>query len=223
MPICYLRSELRSIKPAIEAAGRQDLKLKIATYEGFEDCMEFCANLDNFKPFSTIFLDSLSHLMNISLADEIVSEKTEDTDVKQPLHVKGKVTLPDQGALNRNIFRLLNALMRIAVTEGKVVVVSCRIKENPKYRPDLIGAPNLMGREVPDNFGGFFDLIGILKSNKDDDGNIIYPPYVSFRDSEYLTKYTGVGRTSGLYNLEKILNSNGKGGNNKNNSDSEEK
>jgi hypothetical protein len=209
-PIMYIRSEVRSLKPAIEAANRENLKIKIATYQGFEDAIEFLSNLDNFTPFTTVFLDSLSHLMNISLADEIVAEKVEDSDDKkvkaQPLHAKGKVTLPDQGALNRNIFRLLNCLMTIAVTGDKIVVVSCRMKENPKYRPDLIGAPNLSGREVPDNFGGFFDLVGVLKPRITEDNHIVYPPHISFNSTEYLTKFTGIGKTEGVYNLSKILN-----------------
>lgn len=73
-PIVYITAEGRKIKTTIAAINRPDLKLKVGVYEGFDDLIESLMDVDKFKGARTIFPDSLTHLMLVHLAQEILDE-----------------------------------------------------------------------------------------------------------------------------------------------------
>ena len=210
-PILYIRTEQRSLKAALDAANRPDLRLSVAEYENFDGLMEFVADAKNFEKYSTIALDSLSYLSNISLSceleDEAFSARTEEEQKRKPLVGRTKMSMEAYGGLSSNLFRLLNALGRLSAEHGKIVIFTCLQTEAPKWGRELAAAPTLKGKEFPSNIDGFFDLIGKLESRYDKKGERVYPPIVRFDSPEkdFLAGFTGTGKTAGPLDFKKFL------------------
>lgn len=210
-PIAYIQAEPRSLAPSLEAANRPELDVEVMIAENFADLKESLSQPDIFARHKTIVTDSYSHLMNISLSAEIEDEawdaRTDEERSKKPLVSQSKMSMEGYGGLSSQMFRVTDLLCKYA-TQGKTVIVTARLQENPKWNRALSAAPALKGREFPTNMPGFFDLIGLVTPRVDEKGDIIYPPYVQFSspDDSFIAKYTGAGRrTEGPLNLEKIL------------------
>ncbi len=211
VPLLYIQTEPRSLKPSIDAANRPDLDIEVAVYEDWNGLMEFIANGKNFDAFKTIVLDSFSALMNIALAAEIEDESFEARESKEkaikPLIGQVKMSMEGYGGLASQMFRLTALLGKLS-RAGKIVIVTALLQESPKWDRALAAAPALKGREYPVNCPGFFDLIGLVEPRTNGDGKVIYPPRVRFRspDDSFLAKWTGVGeKTEGPLNISKIL------------------
>lgn len=209
-PVAFIQAEPRSLAPALKAANRQDLDMEVMISESFEDLKQFLAHKDNFARFRTIVIDSYSHLMNISLSREIEDEafdtRTEDEKKRKPLVNQAKLSMEGYGGLASQMFRVTQLLCEYTL-EGKNVIITARLIENPKWDRALQAAPALKGREFSANMAGFFDLIGLVTKRIDEEGNIVYPPYVQFQspDDSFLAKFTGVGPKSGPLMFDKIL------------------
>jgi len=211
MPVMYIQTEARSLKPSLDAAGRPDLEIDVAIYEDWAGLNEFVANPKNFGRHKTIVVDSYSHLMSVGLSTEIEDQaheaRTEKERAVKPLASQTKLSQEGYGALSSLMFRLTAALGKLS-RMGKIVIVTALLQENPKWNRELAAAPALKGREFPVNMPGFFDLIGLVESRTDSDGRIIYPPRVRFQspDESFVAKWTGAGsRTEGPLNITKIL------------------
>ena len=203
-PIAYIQTEPRSLRPSLDAAGREDLDIDIFIYEGFFDLMKSLSDLDKWDKYTTIAFDGYSHFMNIQLGQEIGEEKKDGkTDIKLS---EEKITLPDRGIINTSVFRATNLLGKLS-QRGKVIIGTALLYENPKWDRSLAAAPALGGREVPANIPGFFDLIGLVEPRVDEEGNIVYPPLVRFAsaDDSFVCKFTGKGRTQGPLDFGKLL------------------
>jgi hypothetical protein len=210
-PIMWIQTEARSLVPSIEAAGRDDLDLDIAIYEDWEQLMEFIAKPDNFQRHKTVVVDSFSHLMSIGLSmqieDQAFEARSEKEKAVKSLTSKTKLSQEGFGTLSSWMFRLTAALGRLSQL-GKLVIVTALLQETPKWNRELSAAPALKGREFPVNMPGFFDLIGMVEPRADPDGNIIYPPRVSFEspDGSFVAKYSGAGnKRQGPLNIKKII------------------
>ncbi len=210
-PIMYIQTEIRSLKPSIDAANRPDLDLDVAVYEDWASLMEFVASSKNFERHKTIIVDSYSHLMAVGLSGEIEDQAWEARDPREkelkPLVSQTKLSQEGYGGLASQMFRLTAALGKLS-RMGKIVIVTALLAENPKWNRELAAAPALKGREFPVNMPGFFDLIGLVEQRTDADGNIIYPPRVRFQspDDSFVAKFTGVGtKTQGPLDITKIL------------------
>jgi len=213
-PILWLTVEPRDFQLSIDAAKRPKLKFELAVYEDFIDLINFLNDPESFAKFTTVFFDGLSYLHNIVLPSEVQEEEygaLSDADKKKGKQIQSmtKVTLPQQGERNQGIFRILRLLGKNAVSKGKIVIVSCLEMERPKYDRELTAGPALSGREVPDNFPGFFDLIGRISPRLNKDEEVVYPPHISFEGAgEYLAGYTGSkGKKQGPMDWKKILGS----------------
>ena len=61
---------------------------------------------------------------------------------------------------------------------------------------------------------GYFDLIGRVETRRDENGNVIYPPYVHFRsdDESFIAKWTGppIEQSFTVLDWMKILDYKGK-------------
>jgi len=210
-PICYIQTEPRSLGPSLDAANRPDIEIDVFVYDDFPDLMEFVTNPDNFDRYASVIVDSYSHLMSVALSGEITDEafeaKTEAERQTKPLVSKAKMSIEGFGGLSANMFRLTAALGRLSQA-GKCVVVTALLTENPRYNRELSAAPALKGREFPANMPGFFDLIGLVQTRTDNEGKVIYPPWVRFQspDGSFLAKFTGKGdKTEGPLNIKKII------------------
>lgn len=207
-PLLWLTFEPRDFDKSVKAADRPDIDFTLGVYEDFMDFIDFISNPKNFERYKTIFCDGLSYLHNIVMPSEIQEEEFDIKEQKKILAMT-KVTQPQQGERNQAIFRILRLLGKNAVARGKIVIISCLEQERPKYDQELTAGPALGGREVPNNFPGFFDLIGRLTPNIDEQGYLHYPPKISFESSGgFLAKYTGKsGKKEGVLNWTKILGS----------------
>ncbi len=210
-PIMYIQTEIRSLKPSIDAANRPDLDIDVAVYEDWAGLMEFVASPKNFERHKTIIVDSYSHLMAVGLSGEIEDQAWEARDPRvkelKPLVSQTKLSQEGYGGLASQMFRLTAALGKLSRME-KIVIVTALLAENPKWNRELAAAPALKGREFPVNMPGFFDLIGLVEQRTDADGKIIYPPRVRFQspDDSFVAKFTGVGtKTQGPLDITKIL------------------
>lgn len=210
-PIMYIQTEPRSLKPSLDATGRESIDVDVAVYEDFLGLMEFVAVPKNFERHRTVVVDSYSHLMSVGLSSEIEDQAFEARDPKEKLTkslvMQTKMSLEGYGGLASHMFRLTAALGRLS-RAGKVVIVTALLAENPKWNRELAAAPALKGREFPVNMPGFFDLIGLVEPRTDAEGKIVYPPRVRFQspDDSFVAKFTGRGNvTSGPLNITKIL------------------
>lgn len=211
-PMIYIATEPRSLKPSLDAAGRESLDIDVAVYEDFNRLMEFVSDSVRFERYKTVVLDSYSHLMSIGLSVEIEDQAFEARSIRErevkPLVNRTKMSPEGFGGLASHMFRLTAALGRLSQA-GKVVIVTALLSENPKWDRELAAAPALKGREFPINMPGFFDLIGLVEPRVDGDGKIVYPPLVRFQspDGSFVSKFTGKNttKTQGPLNITKIL------------------
>ncbi len=211
-PIFYLMAEGRSIDSTLQVIKRPDLKLKIGYYRDWNDLLDTMFDLDNFKKIRTIFGDSMSHIMNIHLPDEILEENFDARDKDKAMkdltnRVKGTPEM--YGAMSKQMSRLMKSCQEICLT-GINVIWSARDQDNPRWNLELSCGPALSGKEFPRDVKGFFDFIGMVESQHDDNGNIIYPPVVSCDDAgAYLSKWTGIKPPGGVirkpFNVQKML------------------
>lgn len=212
-PIVYLTAEDRSIETTLAAIERPNLKLKIGRYEGFNDFLEGLADTEQFGGAKSIILDSLTHLMNIHIQDELLEESYEALDKKKEIQkeliFRSKMSLESYGAMAVMMKRIMNLLQQLTQC-GFDVHCTARVESSPKWDRALAAAPSLAGKEFARDFVGYFDFIGLITDNVDADGEIKYPPLVSCQtDGSYLAKWTGCMVEGGMinkqFNVKKLL------------------
>jgi len=173
--------------------------------------MDTVNNREFFKPFKTIVIDSLSHLMSIGLSDEILEESYDAMDKKKvdkELTMRVKMSMEGYGTLAGQMLRFTNAITKLS-QDGHVVICLARTEQSPKFNRALQGAPALKGQEYSKHMQGFFDFIGLVEQRVED-GAITYPPSVSFEsDGSFMAKWTGLMPQGGVYkrvlHIEKVL------------------
>ena len=214
-PIFYLMAEGRSIDSTLAVINRPNLRLKIGYYNGWNDLLDTMYNTSNFSKCKTIFGDSMTHLMNIHLPDEILAENFEARERKKgeetlkDLTTRVKGTMEMYGVLSRQMSRLMKACQELCIL-GYDVIWSARDQDNPKWNLEFSCAPALAGKEFPRDMKGFFDFIGMLESRYDEKGEIIYPPVISCDDDgSFLSKWTGFKPPGGVirkpFDVKKLL------------------
>jgi hypothetical protein len=210
-PIMYLAAEPRSLRPSLEAIGRE-VNLTVASYQNFPALMEFVTDAKNFDGYESVIFDSYTAQMAINLSSEITDEQFEARPEKErmmkTLAAQVKMSQEGFGTLSSHMFRLTAALGRLS-RMGKIVVVICLLQENPKWDRDLSAAPALTGKQFPTSCPAYFDLIGLVEPHQDAEGNVAYPPRVRFQspDGSFTAKWTGAGsKTQGPLDITKILN-----------------
>lgn len=200
-PIMWIIAERGQVDLTVKAINRPGIRLKTAHYEGWDDLLEFLYNVDNFKGVKTVLFDSLTHVMNIKLTDEILAESyeaMEKSNVAKELTMRVKMSQEGYGTLSKQMSRLMTGFENLTIA-GIDVILTARDQENPKWNRALACAPALSGKEFPRDFKGFFDFIGLVESRLDENGEILYPPYVSLDDDgSYLSKFTGIKPPGGV-------------------------
>lgn len=217
-PVMWFQFEKRAHGLTLAASGRDANEITAVLYEDWQDLLAFHANVKNFDGYQTILSDGTSYLMNVELSGEIEDESyealPEEKRSRKSLIASTKMSQEGFGGLSSNMFRYLKLLGRLA-HEGKIVILTALVQDNPKWDRDLVAGPAFKGREFPSNAPGFFDLIGFVQHRhvQDQDGNakIVYPPWVSFEDVNddgFLCKYTGprFGPARGPLHIGKLLN-----------------
>lgn len=212
-PIAYLSAEDRSIETTLAAINRPNIRLKMARYEDFNDFLEFLSEPANFKGVKSVIVDSLTHLMNIHIQDELLAESYETLDKKKSIEkeliLRSKMSLESYGAMAVMMKRVMSLLQNLT-QHGIDVHCTARVDSAPKWDRSLAAAPALAGKEFARDFVGFFDFIGLLTDNVETNGKVRYPPLVSCQtDGSYLAKWTGVMVEGGVilkpFNVQKML------------------
>lgn len=212
-PIVYLSSEDRSIETTMAAINRPDLRLKVGRYINFPDYIEGLADENQFKGAKTIINDSLTHLMNIHIQDELLAESYDALDkkkgIEKELIMRSKMSLESYGAIAVMMKRIMSLLQNLTQC-GFDVHCTARLDSMPKWDRALAAAPALAGKEFARDFVGYFDFIGLLSDNIDEGGNVKYPPLVSCQtDGAYLAKWTGCIPPGGIikrpFNVQKMM------------------
>ncbi len=115
-PILYFATEPRNPTPSIEASGREHLDMDVARYSTWFDLMEFLQNPKNTERYSTIVIDSITYLMNISLSGEIGDESFDARSLEEkkrrPIVSQAKMSMEGYGGLASQMFRLMKAIGR---------------------------------------------------------------------------------------------------------------
>lgn len=196
----YCRIENRNPIISMEVSGRDLEKhpVDIIDYTNFVEFKEFFEDLDNFKNYDIIAIDSISHLMNVSLSREIEDEtfnsKKEEEREKKGLILSTKKDFEGWGALAGQMFRIIAPFGRLSA-EGKIVVCTFLHDANPSWGRHHSNAPLIDGKKFGDNMGAFFDYIGYLEPryNDDEEQEPVYPPRVYFHGMpDIYCKWTGV-------------------------------
>lgn len=211
-PILWIIAERGQVDLTIKAINRPNIKLKVAYYEGWDDLLEFVYNKANFAKIKSVLFDSGTHVMCIKLSDEILGENYDAMDkskVEKELTMRVKMSQEGYGTLSKQMTRLMIGFEELTKI-GIDVHITFRDQENPKWNRELACAPALSGKEFGKDMKGFFDFLGMLESNIDDNGRIIYPPLVSCDDDgSFLSKWTGIKPPGGVirkpFNVQKIL------------------
>lgn len=216
LPILYIMSEPRDVTKFLIAADRKDStdKIDFTFYTNWDEMMEFVNKCENFEPYQTIIVDSISHLIAINLSIEIEDENFAVMDEKKKaekgLTFQTKMSQEGYGTLAAQMLRFTNATSRLAM-KGKTVVFLARQDQNPKFNRALSAGPTLKGQEYAKHFAGFCDFIGFVEPRIDDSTGLnVYPPVVSFEPTgSYMAKWTGAyppgGATKKVLNIEMIL------------------
>lgn len=203
-PICWMIAERGQADLTVQAVQRLDIKLKVAYYEGWDDLLAYLYDLSNFNKIRSVLFDSLTHVMNIKLADEILDENYAAMDkdkVEKELTMRVKMSQEGYGTLSKQMNRLMTAFENLTLS-GIDVHCTARDQDNPKYNRELACGPALAGKEFPRDFKGYFDFIGLIETRLDDNKQVVYPPFVSCDDDgSYLSKWTGIKPPNGVIRL----------------------
>lgn len=208
LPILYVMSEPRDVTKFLIAAKMEDKKDQVdfAFYTNWGEMMEFVNNCKNFEKYKSIIIDSISHIIAINLAIEIEDESYMAMDEKKrqekSLAFQTKMSQEGYGTLGGQMLRFTNAISRLA-QRGKIVVCLARQDQNPKFNRSLAAGPTLKGQEYAKHMPGFCDFIGLVEPHVDENGDITYPPLVSFEsDGSFMAKWTGLMPPGGAVKKE---------------------
>ncbi len=211
-PIFWILTERGQVDLTLKAINRPDLRLRVGYYEGWDDLLKIIYDVKNFDKIKTVMFDSLTHVMNIHLSDEIMAENYDSLDkskIDKDLTMRVKMSQEAFGTLSKQMGRLMKGLTELTISRIDVICTA-RDQENPKWDRTLACAPALAGREFPRDFKGFWDFIGLVETRMNDEHQVIYPPYVSCDDNgSYLSKWTGIKPKGGVirkpFNVKKMM------------------
>lgn len=210
-PIFFANIEPRDPRLNLKPANREGVRVQFARYTNWESMFAFFANRDNLKEYNSIVTDSLTHLANVELSQELEELVYETSSSKgktgKKLIAETKLSEEAWGALSSQLNRLIK-LIHSYVHEGKIVIWTARVIEQPRYNTDLQAAPAFKGKQFPLNFPGFCDLIGLVETRyrtveRSGKKSVepVYPPLVSFGRKGAMTKWTGQWPEKGINNI----------------------
>jgi len=94
--------------------------------------------------------------------------------------------------------------------QGIFVITTATDTESPKWNKSLVCAPIFSGKKFGREFNVHLDFIGMVHQRTNEQGEILYPPLVSFKSpsNDFVAKWTGKHLKSytGVLNLNKIFN-----------------
>lgn len=196
-PLLVINTEARDPEIVWENIGAPE-GVELVNYTNFEDCREFLTKTDLSK-YSTIFFDSFTYLMQVSMSEEIAAEayraREKKKTVDKPMASELKLTQEGYGVLATAMARILDFLGTLVREQAKIVICSAREDSTPKWNVALAGAPMLEGKRFVKIMAGSLDVIGRVEKRyeQSDDGVIspVYPPLVTFEGGGFMCRWRG--------------------------------
>ncbi len=200
-PIVIPEDNIKFIKPSNDAEIMGNLNHILGEIEKGE-----------FK-YKSIIFDTASMWMNIKMIEDLLDERVKNlVQTTKPLIDEVKITLEMYGAIARRMIRLTKAFQRIS-QKGIVVVWVAQAMDAPKWNVELAYAPNFIGAEYNKQFEQFFDIIGLVQSRVesegDEKGKEVFPPAISFKSPQnnFTAKWSGrhLKSYTAVFNFKSIL------------------
>lgn len=202
-PIYCISTEMDAFKSVevIENEGEK-IKIKIVVPESQEDLLDNLNTIlkalsEGKKPFVTIVFDSASFYMNCKLQGRLEDDRFNDKGFKHGAKMSlvkyTHTTFDEVGSANSQM-RRLTALFQQISKLGVGVYFTAQMSENPKWNRELSAAPGFNFKEYNLALKSYFDYIGFLTNRFNEEGDIVYPPLISFRseDGSFMAKWRGV-------------------------------
>jgi len=226
-PCLYIECDPKPVERTGEGIVNWD-GIEIAQPTDFLDLFYWLSNNtdDIAKRYKSVVLDPFSFLINVILLGDIEDEtaRAEIFGKNRPLVAMGRTDQSGYGTLASLGKRLCKVLGDIS-KEGLFIICIALLDDSPKWNRELAGAPGFVGKDFNKNYPAYFDMIGLVESRADSEGNVIYPPYVTFSspDNSFVHKWSGIrkkGIVRGVLDWSRIIkvskdngkNDKGKGG-----------
>jgi hypothetical protein len=144
--------------------------------------------------YNTVLFDSGTYWMNCKLAIRVEDDRNEDREGadKGKLSAQTKTDWTEVNTINSQMARLTDLLKSIA-NEGVMVIMTAQMQYDPKWNNELEAAPCFNYKDYNKALKGYFDYIGYVMPTLTAEGQVVYPPKLSFSGSQgYLVKWRGV-------------------------------
>ncbi len=161
--------------------------------------------------YRSLLIDSLSHFLNVEILTEMEDQtrKAEIFKVRRDIIDSYRLDEMAYGSLASIGHRVCNALKMIS-QQGVFVVAIASGTESPKWNKSLVYAPLFAGKKFGNEFLVHLDFVGMVHQRTNEQGEILYPPLVSFKSpsNDFVAKWTGkhLKNHTGILNLSKIFN-----------------
>lgn len=199
-PINYISVE-RDAWKSVDVGGKagKEIDINIICPESHEDLMDslliMIDEAQNGKfPYKTLVFDSGTFWMNVKLSIRVEDDRNfgrVGDDVGR-LSAQTKSDWTEVNTANSQMSRLTDLLKTLSGF-GVMVIMTAQLQENPKWNRDLEAGPCFNYKDFNKAIKGYFDYIGFTIPNVDNEGDVVYPPNLSFSPEQgYLVKWRGV-------------------------------
>jgi len=214
-PINYISVE-NDVWKSVDVAEKLGIKPDINSIipESHEDLMDSLNTMieeakERKFPYKTVVFDSGTFWMNVRLAIRVEDDRNYGRmgDDEGRLSAMSKTDWTEVNTANSQMSRLTD-LLKILSGCGVMVIMTAQLQENPKWNSDIEAAPCFNYKDYNKALKGYFDYIGFTIPNIDGDGDVVFPPNLSFSGEHgYLVKWRGVQpkKLTGTFDLSKIF------------------
>ena len=160
--------------------------------------------------YHSLLIDSLSHFLNVEIITEMEDQtrKAEIFKIRRDIIDSYRLDEMAYGSLASIGHRVCNVLKTIS-QQGIFVVIVASGVESPKWNRALGYAPGFAGRKFGNEFLVHLDFCGMVYQRTNEQGEILYPPGVSFKspNNDFTAKWTGrhLPGYTGILDFKKIF------------------
>ncbi len=148
-------------------------------------------------PYKSILIDSLGYWMNIELTrmleDESYHGKVNALKSGETIRELTEQVQMDQRAYG-SLGGIMNRYMKLIkpfTQENIMLVMIFQGDTNPSYNKSYSLAPLVKGRVFGNDLKGHVDFCGVARKRHDENGNVVFPPYISFEMDNAMIRWCG--------------------------------
>jgi hypothetical protein len=214
-PVLCIYVEDRDPNTSLDAIDK-NVDVTFVCPESQEEMMDTLYKIDKeiqageFK-YKSIIFDSLSYWMNVALLTAMEDETYDAEIFKRRRDLVDRVRSDEAvyGGLASHMNRICKGL-KVISQSGVTVICIAQGMESPKWNRDLSVAPHFIGQKFSRDLKSHFDLIGLVETRVNGEGEVIYPPLIRFSstDGSFMAKWCGrpLKKSTGILDFNKILN-----------------